>query len=232
MSRKTNGKGQETIVACFAIARDNVLTPEEKTLWMLYRSYDSGRGAWPSDEVLAGHMGKSKRSVQSYRASLLDQGFLEQRLRGPRTASYRAVIPRDEDDDASQPTAEHPAESSVENPESLAADCDASVENSGKVRSPLRGLDEKHRNSLRDASQPTATDASQLAANRVRKESTSRSTLGSPCGEPLRAREREGNGTDVEKPIRDPPPMRDPDKVPRQDHSEAAERIKQAVGGP
>lgn len=92
MTKETVG-GRKTIAAFGAIMKDETLTPEEKVLWGLYRAYDfKGRGSWPGDETLAGHMGKSVRSVQGYRARLLEKGFLEQTLCGPRPAIYKAVV--------------------------------------------------------------------------------------------------------------------------------------------
>lgn len=90
---KKGSRGRETITAFNAVMKDETLSLGCKVLWALYRAFDfSGRGSWPGDETLARHMGKSVRSVQSYRAELLDRGFLEQTLRGPRPAVYRAVV--------------------------------------------------------------------------------------------------------------------------------------------
>lgn len=78
----------------FRVVRDPDLSPEEKALWVLYRSYDfRGEGSWPSDETLAGHLGKGARSVQRYRQTLMAKGFLLQKLRGPNPAAYQAVCP-------------------------------------------------------------------------------------------------------------------------------------------
>ncbi|MFH1764909.1 MAG: hypothetical protein ABIF09_12025 [Gemmatimonadota bacterium] len=96
-----NKSGRRTISAFFQIMRDETLTPEEKVLWGVYRSYENptkGLGAFPGDQTLAEHMGKSVRSVQNYRAQLLVRGYLVQTLRGPRPAIYRAVLPDLEED--------------------------------------------------------------------------------------------------------------------------------------
>ncbi len=87
------------------------LGSSEKVLWGLYRSYDSGDGAWPGDEALAAHMGKKVRSVESYRAQLLDAGFLLKEFRGPKPAVYRAVLPQEAPQDLAALDTESPAES-------------------------------------------------------------------------------------------------------------------------
>lgn len=99
-------RGRKTLTDVFTVARDPNLSEGEKVLWTIYRSYDSGRGAWPSDEKLAEHMDKGVRSVQAYRAKLLRLGYLQQTLRGPRSAVYRAVVP--EQPQAPTPTADKP----------------------------------------------------------------------------------------------------------------------------
>ncbi len=85
--------GRATLRDVFEIMRDPHLTEHEGRLWALYRSYDTGEGAWPGDDVLAGHMGKKIRSVESYRAGLIQKGYLVGTFRGPPPAAYRAVIP-------------------------------------------------------------------------------------------------------------------------------------------
>lgn len=87
-------RGRDTLGAIWAVAKEPALTPEEKNLWTLYRAYDfHGRGAWPGDDVLAAHMGRSVRSVKQYRKRLMALGYLEQQLRGFRPAIYNAVVP-------------------------------------------------------------------------------------------------------------------------------------------
>jgi hypothetical protein len=99
-----------TLDDLFSVMRNETLSPELKALWGVYRSYENptkGRGAWPGDELLAAHMGKSPRAVQRYRAELLRRGFLVQHLRGPNPAHYRAVIPEpSEDPDPGKPRQE------------------------------------------------------------------------------------------------------------------------------
>lgn len=87
--------GRNTIAAMIAVSRHTELSPEARLLWVLYRGYDSGKGAWPSDALLAQTLGKSIRSVKVYRKELLSGGFLQQTLRGPRLPLYRAVLPAD-----------------------------------------------------------------------------------------------------------------------------------------
>ena len=89
----TTRDGRATLREMFALVRDSSLTPEEKTLWMLYRSYDTGDGAWPGDDLLAGHIGKSVRSVKAYKARLRELGYLHVELRGPNPAVHRATYP-------------------------------------------------------------------------------------------------------------------------------------------
>ena len=111
----------------FAVMRTPFLSPEEKTLWAIYRSYDSGRGAFPGDERIAEHMNRSVRSVQVYRKQLLGNGWLEQRRRGPQPALYRAVIPGPD----TQDSAPLPGPETVDNSERHAGFC-ASTD--GKTR--------------------------------------------------------------------------------------------------
>jgi len=95
MADKGKQDGRTTLREIFAVMRTAELGPAEKVLWSLYRSYDGGAGAWPGDEALAAHMGKKLRSVESYRARLLDAGFLLKEFRGPKPAVYRAVLPQE-----------------------------------------------------------------------------------------------------------------------------------------
>jgi len=114
MAEKGKRDGRTTLEEIFDFFKTPTLSSYEKALWMLYRAYDGGEGAWPGDDVLAAHMDKSVRSVQGYRARLLEAGFLHKKFRGPKPAIYRAVIPTK----ASQPLATLEAQS-------LAALCDA-----------------------------------------------------------------------------------------------------------
>jgi hypothetical protein len=100
---------RKTLPAIFAVARSPVLTLGEKALWNLYRSYDSGKGdgCYIADATAAQHLGKGTRQVQEYRAGLMRKGYLHQRLRGPATACYFAVLPGDAPQAA--PPAEKPA---------------------------------------------------------------------------------------------------------------------------
>lgn len=131
--------GRASLKAIFAVARTPELSAQEVRLWILYRSYEQsdGRGAYPGDELLANHLDKSPRSVQKYRARLLKLGYLEQRLRGPNPARYRAVLP----DEASQPSAKQDQKVSPE------ASCDATE---GSQKASQKGSQK--------ASQPTAPE--------------------------------------------------------------------------
>lgn len=115
MERRNGRDGRATLGEIFIVMRDPRLTESEKVLWCLYRSYDSGNGAWPGDDLLATQMGKSVRSVQAYRAGLIGKGYLAQRFRGPHPAAHNAVVP----EQASQ----NPATLADE---SLAESCDPS----------------------------------------------------------------------------------------------------------
>lgn len=98
MGDSAGGDGRATLRDIFTLLRDAPLEPAEKVLWGLYRSYESAdRGAFPGDELLAKHLGRSERSVQEYRATLLERGYLIKRFRGPKPALYRAVLPEDDD---------------------------------------------------------------------------------------------------------------------------------------
>ena len=93
MEEKGKRDGRTTLREIFALFRSSKLSSEEKALWVLYRSYDSGDGAHPGDEVLAEHMGKSVRSVQTYRTQLIDRGFLTKQFRGRNPSIFRATVP-------------------------------------------------------------------------------------------------------------------------------------------
>lgn len=85
--------GKDTIAAWSVVVRDPELTGDMTRLWGLYRSYDSGRGAWPSDATLAEHMGKAVRTVKACRAELVRRGYLQSQRKRRQRAVYRAVLP-------------------------------------------------------------------------------------------------------------------------------------------
>lgn len=88
-------RGRATLRDIFAVLRDPNLEPEEKVVWGLYRSYEgrNSKGAYPGDELLAKHLGRSPRTVRRYRQRLLEAGYLDQQLRGPKPAWYHARLP-------------------------------------------------------------------------------------------------------------------------------------------
>ena len=85
--------GRKTLTDLFAVMREPSLTPKEKVLWALVRSYDSGHGCWASNELLASHLGVCPRTVQRRKAELLRQGYLARELRGPNPAKWWALLP-------------------------------------------------------------------------------------------------------------------------------------------
>lgn len=91
--------GRATLEDVFDVLRATDLEPEHKVLWGIYRSYEGsdGNGAFPGDELLARHLGRSPRTVRRYRKELREAGWLEQELRGPKPARYRAVVPNEQD---------------------------------------------------------------------------------------------------------------------------------------
>lgn len=101
-------RGRATLAAIFEAAKDPELSAEELRLWLLYRAHEfqDGQGAFPGDSRLARMMDRSPRSVQGYRASLLESGYLLQELRGPRPARYRAVVPGGTPETAGDPPEE------------------------------------------------------------------------------------------------------------------------------
>ena len=111
MAARRKQDGRTTLPEIFAVMRTAALGPAEKVLWGLYRSYDSGNGAWPGDEVLAAHMSRKVRSIEDYRARLLDAGFLLKEFRGPKPAVYRAVIPQEATQNPATLGTQSPAES-------------------------------------------------------------------------------------------------------------------------
>lgn len=110
MGESGGDRGRATLAAIFEAAQDTELSAEELRLWLLYRAheFDDGRGAFPGDERLARLMDRSPRSVQRHRASLLEAGYLEQELRGPRPARYRAVVPDEEQPVDASPEPDEP----------------------------------------------------------------------------------------------------------------------------
>jgi len=93
MSRK-----RQTLTDIFTVARDPSLSPGAKGLWLVYRSYDGrDKGAHPGDELVASHLDCSPRTVQRWRAELIESGHLRQQLDGPKTARYFAVLPDSDD---------------------------------------------------------------------------------------------------------------------------------------
>lgn len=112
MKETVKRDGRTTLREIFALFRSSKLSSEEKALWVIYRSYDSGAGAHPGDEVLGEHMGKSVRSVQTYRTRLIDRGFLTKEFRGRNPSLFRTAIP-----------VEAPQDSAVQTDVSTAAHC-------------------------------------------------------------------------------------------------------------
>lgn len=82
------------------VARDPNLAPEAKVLWLIYRSYEAedGGGAFPGDETVSRHMGRSPRTVRRYRKDLLELGYLRRELRGPKEARYWATLPEEREE--------------------------------------------------------------------------------------------------------------------------------------
>ena len=85
--------GRKTLTDIFTVMREPKLTPVEKVVWTILRSYDSGKGAWPSDYLMSGHIDMSDRTVQRARRRLILLGYLTQDLRGQRPSIYRAIVP-------------------------------------------------------------------------------------------------------------------------------------------
>ena len=110
-------RGRQTITEIFAVLRDCDLSATEVRLWGLYRSYDSkGKGAFVSDSRIAGHMGKSERTVERARASLIEKGFLNQQLRGPGIARYWSVLPAERSDTDGDTSSDTSGEASAKDP--------------------------------------------------------------------------------------------------------------------
>ena len=89
--------GRKTLTETFALGRDPAIEPGPFKLWVIYRSYDSGDGAYPGDELVGDHLKVSPRTVQRWRAKLMKSGHLTQKLDGPKTARYRSVLPERDD---------------------------------------------------------------------------------------------------------------------------------------
>lgn len=89
-----------TLSAVFAVARTGSLSDPEVRLWLYVRSWQvhggKDTGAARDDASTARDLGWSERKVQRVRASLMDKGYLRQRLRGPALALYWAVTPEEE----------------------------------------------------------------------------------------------------------------------------------------
>lgn len=85
--------GRNSLAEIFAVMRDPSLSVTARVVWAILRSYDGGRGAWPSDRTVAEQLGKHEKTVRNARRELMTRGFLIQQKRGPRPAMYRAVLP-------------------------------------------------------------------------------------------------------------------------------------------
>lgn len=85
--------GRKSLTDIFAVAREPELSSVEKVVWMILRSYDSGKGAWPCDYTISGYMDKSERTIQRARRRLIDLGYLTQTHRGPKSPIYRPIVP-------------------------------------------------------------------------------------------------------------------------------------------
>ena len=104
--------GRKTLTEIFRVAREPSLTPLEKVVWLLIRSYDSGHGCWAGDGLLGEHLGRSGRTVERAKASLLEKGYLTRTLRGPNPAKWRAVVPDEVPTDVSMQTTDTDDEAS------------------------------------------------------------------------------------------------------------------------
>ncbi len=85
--------GRKTLTEIFTVARDPTLSPGAKSLWLVYRSYDSGKGAHPGDERVIAHLACTDRTLRRLRGELIETGHLRQKLDGPNPARYWAVLP-------------------------------------------------------------------------------------------------------------------------------------------
>lgn len=131
-------KGRATLADVFFVARSRELTSDEKALWIVYRSYEEpGRGAYPGDELLSSHLGKSQRTVQRCRAKLVDKGWLKQTLRGPMPATYRAAIPAEGSPPVAKQSVATGGETRAEASPPMAKQGQASPKGSPSVSPPL-----------------------------------------------------------------------------------------------
>lgn len=107
-------RGRATLRAIFEAARDPELSAEEFRVWAVYRSYETpgGDGGFPSLDTLSGHLGQAPRTIRRHRRELLERGWLERQLRGPKPAAYRAVVP----DGAPPPSADEDGDKDDEYP--------------------------------------------------------------------------------------------------------------------
>jgi len=86
--------GRATLAEIFAAARSGDLTAVELRLWLIVRSYDSGRGCYAATDTLAAEMTLSRRYVESLRSGLVKGGWLNLTFRGPKEPKLRAVTPQ------------------------------------------------------------------------------------------------------------------------------------------
>lgn len=94
MSESDDGR-TPLIDGYMVVARTSDLEPGEKALWFAIRGKENedGRGCFAGDELLAAYVGRSERSIQEYRASMLEKGYLRRQLRGPKPAYWWATVP-------------------------------------------------------------------------------------------------------------------------------------------
>lgn len=94
MDKKKPTRRRNTLHDIFAAARDERLSHEEVRVWLLFRYHDfKDKGTFVGAETLGLEAGMSSRTVERHRSSLVRKGFLAQKLRGPRPALYKAIIP-------------------------------------------------------------------------------------------------------------------------------------------
>jgi len=94
VEEKTGTRRRNTLHDIFAAARDERLTHEELRTWLLFRYHDfKDKGTFVGAETLGLEAGMSGRTVERHRSALIKKGFLNQKLRGPKPALYKAVIP-------------------------------------------------------------------------------------------------------------------------------------------
>ncbi|MFC1791912.1 hypothetical protein ACFL0I_05585 [Gemmatimonadota bacterium] len=91
---KNPTRRRNTLHDIFAAARDDRLTNEELRVWLLFRYHDfKDKGTFVGAETVGLEAGMSRRTVERHRSALVKRGFLTQKLRGPKPAVYKAVIP-------------------------------------------------------------------------------------------------------------------------------------------